>query len=68
MFAAVKPFLASEAGRIGGVGLKLHPDFSCANLYHWLLGDAHFFRRNMGWPLPFKDRMYVKDPNLPWSP
>jgi hypothetical protein len=24
-------------GRIGGFGIKIHPDFNYANLYHWLL-------------------------------
>lgn len=31
----------SYHGRIGGVGMKLHPDFCFLNLYHWLWGDTH---------------------------
>lgn len=41
-FPSVKAILRASAGKIGGVGLKIHPDFSYANLYHWLLGDNHF--------------------------
>jgi hypothetical protein len=67
IFAAIRPLLASQAGRAGGIGLKLHPDFSFVNLYHWLLGDSHFWRGNTGFPLPFKNRMYAKDPSVPWG-
>jgi hypothetical protein len=42
IFPEVKSMLRTHQGRIGGIGLKLHPDFSYANLYHWLLGDQHF--------------------------
>lgn len=42
IFQAIKPLLARDMSRIGGVGLKLHPDFKYANLYHWLLGDTHY--------------------------
>jgi hypothetical protein len=67
IFAAIRPLLASQAGRAGGIGLKLHPDFSYVNLYHWLLGDYDFWRGNTGWSLPFMNRMYAKDPNTPWN-
>jgi Protein of unknown function (DUF3800) len=45
----IKPMLRSEKGQIGGVGLKLHADLRYANLYHWLLGDSHFWK---GAPAP----------------
>lgn len=45
VFPAVKSMLRTHEGRIGGVGLKIHPDFSYANLYHWLLGDQRFKKR-----------------------
>jgi hypothetical protein len=35
----IGPMLASDAGRIGGIGVKIHPDFRYVNLYHWLFGD-----------------------------
>jgi hypothetical protein len=65
IFAAIRPLLASDLGRIGGVGLKLHPDFSYMNLYHWLVGDTHFVRNMGGVPLPLAHRKYPADPNTP---
>jgi hypothetical protein len=61
VFPHVKVLLRSGSGRIGGVGLKIHPDFSYANLYHWVLGDTDFWRGNLGTPLPLKDRPYAAD-------
>jgi hypothetical protein len=49
VFPAVKSILRTRDGRIGGIGLKIHPDYSYANLYHWLLGDQHF--KNSGLPI-----------------
>lgn len=66
VFTAIQPLLARDMGRVGGVGLKLHPDFSYANLYFWLLGDTHYHRGNIGHPLPFKGRMFGKGPDTPW--
>jgi hypothetical protein len=54
-----------DFGRIGGLGLKIHPDFRYANLYHWLLGDSHFVRYQSGYPLPFKSRPYAIDALVP---
>jgi hypothetical protein len=42
VFPEVKSLLRTYQGRIGGAGLKLHPDFSYANLYYWILGDQQF--------------------------
>jgi hypothetical protein len=61
----VKPMLRKELGRIGGVGLKIHPDYLYANLYHWLLGDSHWVRAMSGQPLPRADRSYAASPNTP---
>lgn len=58
----IKGMLREDSGRIGGVGLKLHPDYSFANLYHWLLGDDTLWKGNMGEPLPMKGRPYVNSP------
>ena len=65
VFAAVCPLLASDLGRVGGVGLKLHPDFRYANLYHWLLGDRDFVRNMGSWPLPFPHRPYAQNAAVP---
>jgi hypothetical protein len=48
----VLPLLRQDYGRKGGCGLKIHPDWRYGNLYHWLLGDTHFVRYQMGEPLP----------------
>lgn len=58
----IKGMLREEGGRIGGVGLKLHPDFCFANLYHWLLGDDTLWKSGMGFPLPLTGRPYVTSP------
>lgn len=65
VFDVIRPLLHSDMGRIGGVGLKIHPDIRYANLYHWLLGEAHFFKRAIGHPLPLRDFPYSSDPNCP---
>jgi hypothetical protein len=57
----VKPLLARQSGRIGGVGLKIHPDSIYANLYHWLLGDSWLIKRGSGRSLPLIDRPYPND-------
>jgi hypothetical protein len=49
-------------GRIGGIGLKLHPDLTYVNLYHWLLGDTHFHKNGDGHPLPVEGHPYVNGP------
>lgn len=61
VFEHIRPLLAKHLlGKVGGVGLKVHPDFKYANLYHWLLGDTHFERMNWGIPFPLKDRPFSK--------
>lgn len=52
IFDAIRPLLRSDGLRVGGIGLKVHPDFKHANLYHWLLGDSHWWKGQMGNPLP----------------
>lgn len=65
IFPSVKQILDSETGRIGGVGLKIHPDGRYANLYHWLLEDTHFWKRNVGRPLPLSNISYSSSPDYP---
>ena len=65
IFEHIRPLLHSDSGRIGGVGLKLHPDFRYANLYHWLLGDAYLTRGNTGRPLPDQRYPYSTSPVVP---
>jgi hypothetical protein len=65
VFDGIKSMLARELGRIGGVGLKIHPDIKYVNLYHWLLGDTHFVRFMMGLPLPLPGYQYSADPYVP---
>lgn len=61
VFEAVKPlFRSGQVGRVGGVGVKIHPDFCYVNLYHWLLGDDTYWRGNTGWPLPAENRPFAK--------
>jgi hypothetical protein len=59
----LRMLLREEWGRRGGCGVKLHPDLVYSNLYHWLFGDEHFVRGNMGLPLPMSDRPYATSPD-----
>lgn len=59
VFDKVKELLHEDMGRIGGVGVKIHPDFKYANLYHWILGDTHYCRQNWGVPYPLPNRPYA---------
>lgn len=62
IFEAIIPLLYNDGSRIGGYGLKLHPAFRYFNLYYWLVGDTHFWRMNVGIPLPRSGFMYASDP------
>ncbi len=62
IFDLVLPLFRVDRSRVGGIGLKIHPDFVYANLYHWLLGDTHFWKGNCGHPLPIKGRPFDEDP------
>lgn len=61
IFEIIKTMFHSESGRIGGVGLKLHPDLVFVNLYYWLLGDSHYIRGNVGHPLPIQNRPFAEN-------
>jgi hypothetical protein len=62
---SILPVLRTQMGRVGGYGVKLHPDFSYVNLYHWLFSDEDFWRGSIGWALPMKSRPYANDPFIP---
>lgn len=66
VFEGVKPLLLRDAlaggQRIGGIGLKIHPDFVYVNLYHWLLGDTHHVKMALGVPFPL-ERPYARSPD-----
>lgn len=62
----IKPLLRrAEDGRIGGVGLKIHPDGRYADLYHWLLGDTTFPKGGSCRPLPLPDYPYAASADVP---
>jgi len=65
VFEYIKPIFAKENGRVGGAGLKLHPDFKYANLYYWLVNDSHFWKNNLGLPLPMANYKYATSPLVP---
>jgi hypothetical protein len=62
-FEAIRPLLHRDGTRVGGIGLKIHPDFRYANLYHWLVGDSHHWKRNWGIPLPHVSYRYFESEN-----
>jgi hypothetical protein len=61
IFEMIKPIFRKDMDRIGGVGLKIHPDFKYCNLYHWLLGDTHIIKAGGGIPLPIKGLPFSND-------
>lgn len=63
IFEAIRRLLRRDYGRIGGAGLKLHPDFTYTNLYHWLCGDEDFVRFQTSVPLPLDRRPYATGPD-----
>jgi hypothetical protein len=63
IFKEAKDLFLSESGRIGGVGAKLHPFMKFVNLYHWLFGDTHYIKANMGYPLPMENYAFSENPN-----
>jgi hypothetical protein len=65
LFNSIRPILDREGGRIGGVGLKLHPDLRFVNLYHWLIGDTYYRRGGSGYTLPMAGYPYLYDQNTP---
>jgi hypothetical protein len=65
IFAVLRPMFRSLRGRVGGVGLKIHPDLKYLNLYHWLLGDTLFLKDGFGEPLPNPHHWYASDPMVP---
>ena len=64
IFERIKDILCADSGRIGGVGFKMHPNYCYVNLYHWLLGDSHYHRWNIGYPLPMEGRPYMNNPYI----
>lgn len=64
VFPDVKSLLRSNAGRIGGIGVKIHPDYVFANLYHWVLGDGAFCRMLANTSLPMPSRPFFNGPDV----
>jgi len=58
------PLLADSLGRKGGYGVKIHPDFSFGNLYHWLFQDEYLWKSGTGSPLPLKGYPYANGPDV----
>ena len=61
VFDFAKKLMRHNGDRIGGISLKIHPDFKYANLYHWLVGDTHHYRGNTGLPMPLKGYRYFNN-------
>lgn len=64
IFEKLLPLYFTASGRRGGVSVKLHPDFTYGNLYHWLFGDTHFWRRNSGFQMPHTGIPYATSPDV----
>lgn len=68
IFAEIRPMLASNQGRVGGVGLKIHPDLRYGNLYRWVGRDDYYVRGNVGIPYPHAGRLYDEDDGVELEP
>jgi hypothetical protein len=64
-FQHVRPLLLSDGVRTGGIGLKIYPPESFANLYHWMLGDVDYVHHNTKYKLPMPGYSYPRDANAP---
>lgn len=62
VFEAIKSLLDRNGGRIGGYGLKIHPDARYANLYHWLVNDQWFYKAFTFAEMPLPKRKYATGP------
>jgi|SwirhisoilCB2_FD_contig_81_441215_length_1766_multi_2_in_0_out_0_2 hypothetical protein len=60
-FRHIRPLLRSDGGRVGGVGLKIHPEAQYANLYHWLAGDDSYILHNARYPLPLPGQPFAAE-------
>ena len=65
VFEAIRGILARDGKRIGGTGLKIHPDGRYANLYHWLVEDSYLGQFSGGHRLPLDHRPYACAPDSP---
>jgi hypothetical protein len=63
IFEHIRPLLCRGWVGCGGIGFKIHPDHNYVNLYHWLLGDLEFLKRNVVFGLPIESRPYAKSAN-----
>lgn len=63
IFKVIKQILVRHSDRIGGVGLKIHPDLKYANLYHWLLDDKIFYKGDKCLNMPLLDAPYSASPD-----
>ncbi len=64
LIPTILPMLATNnLDCVGGAGIKIHPSYWYANLYHWLFRDAYLCRGNMGHPLPSLAHPYARNAN-----
>jgi hypothetical protein len=63
VFDLIRPLLRRGAERIGGIGLKIHPEYVYQNLYFWLLDDRSFWRDRESLSLPDPTRPFAEHPN-----
>lgn len=64
-FQHVQPILCRQWKQVGGIGVKIHPDFRYGNLYHWLFGDDSVWKGPVKTDLPVKGKPYARGPNDP---
>ena len=59
------PLFPVAYDRRAGYSIKIHPSYNFANLHHWLFGESHFLRDQVGTPMPMKGWGYCGGPNTP---
>ena len=65
LVSKLKALFYRESSRIGGFGLKIHPDYKYVNLYHWIVGDTYILRNWQEYELPLSKFPYYLRPEIP---
>src|SRR5438445_57376 len=65
VFERIQELMVRYDQRVGGIGLKIHPDFRYVNLYHWLAKEEFYWRNNVGHKMPISDFPYSQGPDNP---
>jgi len=61
IFETFRNLFDNDSRRIGGIGLKIHPDLKYINLYYWVVGDEYYVRGSKVKQLPIRGYKFFKN-------